>query len=74
MYFVMTPGEGRNPRAGSSALIRASIAWPLTFTSPWSNESFSPAATRICSRTMSIPVMSSVTGRSTCTRQFTSMK
>ena len=34
----------------------------------------SPAAIRICSRTMSIPVTSSVTGCSTCSRQLTSMK
>jgi hypothetical protein len=36
--------------------------------------SFSPAATRICICTMSMPVTSSVTGCSTCTRVFISMK
>ena len=34
----------------------------------------SPAATRSCSRTMSMPVTSSVTGCSTCRRAFSSMK
>jgi hypothetical protein len=36
--------------------------------------SFSPAATMIWVRTMSTPVISSVTGCSTCTRVFISMK
>ena len=37
-------------------------------------DSFSPAATRICSFTRSIPVTSSVTGCSTWMRVFISMK
>jgi hypothetical protein len=38
------------------------------------NRSFSPAAMRICACTMSMPVISSVTGCSTWTRVFISMK
>jgi hypothetical protein len=37
-------------------------------------DSFSPAAIRICSRTMSTPVVASVTQCSTCTRVFISRK
>ena len=69
----MRPGDGTNVY-GSSALIRHSIAWPRRAMSRWRNRSFWPAATRICSCTMSMPVMSSVTGCSTCTRVFISMK
>ena len=67
------PGAGAKPREGSSALIRHSIACPCRGARP-SSDSGSPAATRSCSRTMSIPVTSSVTGCSTCRRAFSSMK
>ena len=41
---------------------------------PLRKRQFSPAATMICVRTMSTPVIHSVTGCSTCTRVFISMK
>ncbi len=68
------PPDGRNPRAGSSAQTRASIACPVSVTSDWSKPSGSPAATRSCSSTRSRPVISSVTGCSTWRRVFISMK
>ena len=68
----MTPGLGWKPRAGSSALMRTSMACPCGSRSR--SSTFSPAATRICSFTRSVRVMSSVTGCSTWIRQFTSMK
>ena len=68
------PGAGAKFFAASSALMRHSIAWPCQRTSSWPNESGSPAAIRICSRTMSIPVVASVTQCSTCTRVFISRK
>ena len=41
--LVMRPGEGRNaPPAGSSALMRHSMAWPRRSTSSWVNDSGSP--------------------------------
>ena len=43
-------------------------------TSPWSSGSRSPAAIRSCCSTRSRPVTSSVTGCSTCSRVFISMK
>ena len=67
------PGDGANV-SGSSALIRHSIAWPVKVTSLCLNESRSPAAMRICSFTMSMPVTISVTGCSTWRRVFISMK
>ena len=70
----MRPGAGAKFLAASSALIRHSIAWPRSCTSSWENDSSSPAAIRICSRTMSIPVAISVTQCSTCTRVFISRK
>ena len=69
----MRPGEGVN-LYGSSALMRHSIAWPRISMSRWVKGSFSPAATMICVLTMSMPVINSVTGCSTCTRVFISMK
>ena len=42
--------------------------------SSWRNGSFSPAATRSCRSTRSSPVTISVTGCSTCSRVFISMK
>ena len=68
------PGAGRKPLAGSSAYSRASMAQPLMLKSSWRNESGSPSAMRICSRTRSWPMMASVTGCSTCRRAFTSRK
>ncbi len=64
---------------GSSVVMRHWMAWPLSRTSSWlafpvASASVLPSAIRICARTMSIPVTSSVTVCSTCTRGFTSMK
>ena len=71
----MRPGDGRNaPPAGSSALTRTSMAQPRRSTSSWVKLSGSPEATRICSRTRSMPVTSSVTGCSTWSRVFISRK
>jgi len=58
-------GRGREVGGGFSALIRYSIAWPAISTSSWSNVSSSPAATRSCHRTISMPVTSSLTVCST---------
>ena len=68
------PPVGRNPRAGSSAYTRASMAWPAMRTSSCPKASGSPAATRSCHSTRSRPVTSSVTGCSTWSRVFISMK
>ena len=58
----------------SSALMRHSIACPRSSTSTWAYASSSPAAARMPSLTMSIPVVISVTQCSTCTRVFISRK
>ena len=71
--MVMRPGEGVN-LYGSSALMRHSMAWPRIWIARCVKGSFSPAAMRICICTMSMPVTISVTGCSTCTRVFISMK
>jgi hypothetical protein len=71
--LVILPGDGTNVK-GSSALMRHSIAWPRISMSRCLKRSFSPAAMRICSWTMSMPVISSVTGCSTWMRVFISMK
>ena len=68
---VTVPGAGRNERPGSSALIRNSMLCPRAGRSVL-QRSFSPAAIRNCSRTRSTPVVSSVTGCSTCSRVLTS--
>ena len=68
---VTVPGAGRKPRPASSPLIRNSIACPRGAGSSVSR-SFSPSAIRNCSRTRSMPAVSSVTGCSTCSRVFTS--
>ena len=70
--LVTVPGLGRNPAAGSSALIRHSIAWPRRQTSAWASRSPRPSAIAICSATRSSPVTASVTGCSTWMRAFTS--
>ena len=70
---VIVPGAGAKPRAGSSAFSRISSAWPRRGARPV-RASRSPAAIRSCSRTMSTPVTSSLTGCSTCRRAFSSMK
>src|SRR3989475_454460 len=67
------PGDGVK-RNGSSALMRHSIAWPRKSMSFCRTDSLSPAAMRICSWTMSTPVIISVTGCSTWMRVFISMK
>ena len=68
------PLDGRKPASGSSAMTRASMAWPSKRTSSCANGSGSPAATRSCSSTRSRPVTASVTGCSTCRRALTSRK
>ena len=60
------PGAGAKPRSGSSALSRASIAWPDA--GGGSRSRRPPAATWSCSLTRSRPVVASVTGCSTCRR------
>ncbi len=65
------PGLGRNPRPGSSALMRNSNACPVG-AGVSVKDGPSPNAIRNCSRTRSVPVTSSVTGCSTCSRVFTS--
>ena len=62
------PVAGRKPWKGSSLVMRHSTAWPSRRTSSWPKERASPAATRNCHSTRSIPVTSSVTGCSTCSR------
>ena len=69
-----SPGAGAKFLLASSALIRHSIAWPRSSRSSWAIESGSPAATRMPSLTMSIPVTISVTQCSTWTRVFISRK
>ena len=59
-----TPGAGANPCAGSSALMRTSIACPRRGARPVAS-SGEPDAMRNCSRTTSTPVTSSLTGCST---------
>ena len=66
------PGRRTGRSCASSALMRASIAWPRHARPRTS--SASPAATRSCSSTRSRPVTSSVTGCSTCSRAFISRK
>ena len=71
------PAAG-SPCAGSSAHSRASIAWPpaswRASAASCVSGSGSPAATRSCHSTRSMPVSASVTGCSTCSRVFISMK
>src|SRR5437773_408080 len=57
----MRPGTGWKLRAGSSAFTRHSMTWPR-IGGISSTERRSPAATRICSFTRSMPVCISVTG------------
>ena len=64
---------------GSSVVIRHWMAWPLSVISDWAalpvaSASVEPSAIIIWARTMSMPVTSSVTVCSTCTRGLTSMK
>jgi hypothetical protein len=54
--------------------MRLSTAQPSALMSLWRSASFSPAATRIICSTRSMPVTSSVTGCSTCSRVFISRK
>ena len=72
-FQVFGDGEGMKV-CGSSALIRHSIAWPCRWIWSWRQVIPSPCATRICSRTRSIPLIISVTGCSTWSRVFISMK
>ncbi len=76
----MRPPVGRKSRSGSSAQIRASMAWPWKEMSDWVKARGSPAATRSCHSTRSsrpepaTATASSVTGCSTWRRVFISMK
>ncbi len=63
--IITGPGEGKKSLLGSSAHSLASMACPLIRRSSWLNESVSPSATRICSRTRSLPIIASVIGCST---------
>ena len=70
---MIRPGDGANV-TGSSALTRHSMAWPRGL-HVWSRSfSGSPAASRICSRTRSMPVTILGDGCSTWMRVFISMK
>ncbi len=69
---VSVPGAGRKLRPASSALIRNSIECPRISGSSYPMGS--PSATRNISRTRSMPVTSSLTGCSTCSRVLTSRK
>ena len=66
------PGAGAKPLSASSALRRASTAWPNS--GGQSPTRTSPLATWICSLTRSRPVVTSVIGCSTCRRVLTSRK
>ncbi len=75
------PAEGRkSTREPSSATravsahSRASTACPVSATASWRSGSGCPAAIRSCHSTRSSPVTSSVTGCSTWSRVFISMK
>ena len=71
----MVPGAGAKPRSGSSALSRASIAYPVVeAVLGASPDSASPLATRICNLTRSRPFVCSVIGCSTWRRVLTSRK
>ena len=72
-HSLIGPGEGMKVLA-SSALMRHSIAWPVSLMSFCVNLSFSPEAIISCAFTRSMPVISSVTGCSTWMRVFISMK
>ena len=67
----MRPGAGVKPRSGSSALTRASMAWPTV--GGGARPAAPPRATWSWSFTRSSPVVISVTGCSTWRRAFTSM-
>ncbi|MNT45242.1 hypothetical protein D3C72_1818160 [compost metagenome] len=71
---MILPKDGRKLFFGSSALMRNCRAKPRWMMSSCLIESSRPEAMRICSRTMSIPVISSVMVCSTWTRVFISMK
>ena len=71
---VSTPVDGAKFCSLSSALMRHSIAWPLTQICSSLNDNGWPEARAICSFTRSMPVVISVTVCSTWIREFTSMK
>ena len=70
----IVPVAGRKLASGFSAQMRASMAWPRIVSSCCASGSGWPAATRNCHSTRSSPVIASVTGCSTCSRVFISMK
>ena len=67
---AIRPGDGAKSRSGSSALSRASTAWPIS--AGFSPSRLPPPATRICALTRSTPVVASVIGCSTWSRVLTS--
>ena len=74
VWGVAAASDGANPWAGSSAYRRHSMAAPWIRMSSWAQGSGAPSATAIWAATRSIPVTISVTGCSTWSRAFTSMK
>ena len=70
---LIVPETGRNPRAGSSALIRNSKAWPCGGGVSVLSSRL-PRAISSWAMTRSMPVFSSVTVCSTCRRVLTSRK
>ncbi|RMO98369.1 hypothetical protein ALQ30_200508 [Pseudomonas syringae pv. persicae] len=68
---VICPGVGKKPLPASSALMRNSKLWPRGVGVSL-NDNGRPSAIRSCSITKSTPVVSSVTGCSTCKRVLTS--
>ena len=69
-------GGGEESPAGRVLGVDAASRWRglAAGSTSWSNDSGTPDATRICSATRSMPVTSSVTGCSTCSRVFISRK
>ena len=68
---VIVPGDGKKFRPASSPLMRNSMECPRGVGSSVKG-SGSPSAMRNCSRTRSMPEVSSDTGCSTCSRVLTS--
>ena len=64
--WYTVPEPGKKPASGRSAYTRASKAWPERVSWGCVRGSGSPAATRSCHSTRSMPLTISVTGCSTC--------
>ena len=76
-YAVILPASGRKPFAGFSVVTRHCSAKPRWWIVAWErprSSSVAPPAIRICARTRSTSVVSSVTVCSTWMRGFISMK